>query len=125
MAFQLVEALFALTIIASLLSLGVLPISPPKTSERRDVERIQELLILEQREAFFTQKRIRINLQEHQMVIQKNGNTYTLSLTKVCTHNFADQIEITEKGRWERAGSIFCGQERVVIGIGQSIPRIR
>lgn len=123
-AFQLVEAIFSLGVIALILSIG-LPVYSKTTLNNQDAKKVQNILMWEQKEAFLTSSRIQVSLSEKQLRVHKKNYSYTLMLMSTCTSNFQKEIEITENGTWERGGSIYCGQESVVIGIGQSIPRIK
>lgn len=125
-AFQLLEALFTLSIVSVLLAVSTSVVNMKNIYENQDVETVFKMLKREQQEAFFTKEARTLLMKETHLVMHAKSKSYQIQLHGVCTSNFTNQvIEITDNGRWKKGGSIYCGAKTITIGIGQSHPRIR
>lgn len=125
-AFQLFEAVFALTILSILFILTALPTTGLMYLQLSDGEILYRIVRNEQAHALFHQERVRINLMRTHVVVESQTERYEMRLQKGCESNFEQQtLILTEDGTWNRGGSIHCGEQSIIIGIGHSTPQLQ
>lgn len=123
--FQLVEAIFTLFILSLLFAICTFPVSHLNHLRLKDGDLVLRILTREQKQAFLLKEAVQINLSNKMIRVDKKSDHYTIPLQVGCQSNFENQnIGLTENGTWHRGGSVWCGMQTVIIGIGQSTPRI-
>lgn len=108
------------------MSISLVPESWLKKFQEKEITMIHQLLIREQRHAFFSKKTTRIMFLSHHLQVARGDVLYIVSQTSGCQSNFErNTVELTEDGTWRRGGRIWCGKQTITIGIGNSVPQIQ
>ena len=124
-AFQLLEAILTLSILSLLFTVGLFLPEQNIVANKASNMYLFEIITQQQKHAFFMKKSITLKLETSYLKIEVDNEKEEIPLIQKCTSNFdLGLLQIRENGNWEKGGSIWCGNQTITIGIGNSVPRI-